>query len=207
VREAETVREAMGLGTVHLYGHSWGTWFGIVYALTYPDRFKSLIIANGSADIAHSVGEQMRLRRVLGTETEAMMERYEARGMFDHPEYEAAVTLFNYRYVCCLETRPDALNRSILGFNPAPFVVLQGSSEFCHTGTMKDWNRIPDLHKIAQATLIMTGRYDAGVGRCMADELPNAEVCTFKNRTHVIMWEEPEAYFAALLAFLDANRN
>lgn len=72
---------------------------------------------------------------------------------------------------------------------------------------MKDWNRIPDLHKIAQATLIMTGRYDAGVGRRMADELSNAEVCTFKNSTHVIMWEEPEAYFAALLAFLDANRN
>ena len=72
---------------------------------------------------------------------------------------------------------------------------------------MKDWNRIPDLRKIAQATLIMTGRYDAGVGRRMGDELPNAEVCTFKNSTHAIMWEEPEAYFAARLAFLDANRN
>ena len=34
VREAETVRAAMGLGTVHLYGHSWGAWFGIEYALT-----------------------------------------------------------------------------------------------------------------------------------------------------------------------------
>ncbi len=207
VREAETVRESLGLGAVHLYGHSWGTWFGIEYPLTYPDRFKSLIIANGSADIAHSVSEQMRLRRELGSETEAMMQRYEARGMFDHPEYEAAVTLLNYRYVCCLETWPDALNRSILGFNPAPFEALQGPNEFCYTGAMKDWNRIPDLHNIKQPTLVMTGRYDAGVGRRMADELPNVQVCTFKNSTHVIMWEEPEAYFEALLAFLDANRS
>ena len=56
-------------------------------------------------------------------------------------------------------------------------------------------------------TLIITGRYDAGVGRRMADELPDAEVRTFKNSTHVVMWEEPEAYFETLLAFLDANRS
>ena len=99
------------------------------------------------------------------------------------------------------------MNRSILGFNPAPFVALQGPNEFCYTGAMKDWNRIPDLHKITQPTLIMTGRYDAGVGRRMHDELPNSEVCTFKNSTHVIMWEEPEAYFQSLLAFLDAHKN
>ncbi len=206
VNEAETVRDALGLGTVHLYGHSWGTWFGIEYALTYPDTFKSFIIANGSADIAHSAGEQIRLRRVLGLETDAMMQRYEARGMFDHPEYQAAVTLLNYRFVCNLETWPDALNRSILGFNPAPFEALQGPNEFCYTGAMKDWNRIADLHKITQPTLIMTGRYDAGVGKRMQDALPNAETRTFKNGTHVIMWEESEAYSGALLAFLDAHR-
>lgn len=206
VRETETVRDALGLGVVHLYGHSWGTWLGIEYALTYPDTFKTLIIANGSADISHSVGEQVRLRRVLGTETEAMMQRYEARGMFDHPEYKAAVTLLNYRYVCNLETWPEALNRSILGFNPAPFEALQGPNEFCYTGAMKDWNRIPDLHKITQPTLVMTGRYDAGVGKRMSDALPNAETCVFKNSSHVIMWEEPEPYFDSLLRFLDAHR-
>jgi hypothetical protein len=52
---------------------------------------------------------------------------------------------------------------------------------------MKDWNRIPDLHKTAQPSLIMTEHYDAGVGRRMADELPNAEVRSFKNSTHVVM--------------------
>ncbi len=163
--------------------------------------------ANGSADLAHSLGEQLRLRKMLGSETEAMMQRYEARGMFDHPEYEAAITLLNYRFVCCLEAWPDALNRSILGFNPVPFVALQGPNEFCYIGSMKDWNRVADLYKISQSVLIMTGRYDAGVGRRMHDELPNSEVRTFKNSSHVVMWEEPEAYFEALLASLGANRN
>jgi proline iminopeptidase len=206
VREAEAVRAALNLGVVHLYGHSWGTWFGIEYALTYPDCFKSFVIANGSADIAHSSSEQIRLRRVLGLETDAMMERYEARGLFDHPEYVAAVTLLNYRYVCNLEIWPDAVNRSIAACNPAPFEALQGPNEFCYTGTMKDWNRIPELRKITQPVLIMTGRYDAGVGKRMLDALPNAQARTFNNGTHLIMWEVPEMYFEALLEFLDSHR-
>lgn len=206
VEETETVRRALGLGKVHLYGHSWGTWLGIEYALAYPDAFKTFVIANGSADISHSVSEQMRLRRVLGTETEAMMQRYEARGQFDHPEYLAAVTLLNYRYVCRLEEWPEPIKRSIEGYNPAPFEAIQGPNEFCYTGSMKDWNRVPDLHRITQPTLVMSGAYDAGVAKRMTDALPDAEACTFKNSSHVIMWEEPEAYRAALLKFLDANR-
>ena len=35
--EAETVRAALNLGNVHLYGQSWGTWIGIEYALTYRE--------------------------------------------------------------------------------------------------------------------------------------------------------------------------
>ena len=37
VEEVETVRRALNLGKVHLYGQSWGTWLGIEYALTYAD--------------------------------------------------------------------------------------------------------------------------------------------------------------------------
>ena len=35
VEEVEAVRKALGLGRVHLLGHSWGGWLGIEYALTY----------------------------------------------------------------------------------------------------------------------------------------------------------------------------
>ena len=35
VEETETVRKALGLGKVHLLGHSWGGWLGIDYADLY----------------------------------------------------------------------------------------------------------------------------------------------------------------------------
>ena len=86
VEEVETVRTALNLGKVHLYGQSWGTWLGIEYALTYADNFKTLTLADGAADIPHLVSELKRLRQALGPETEAMMQRHEAEGTLDHPE-------------------------------------------------------------------------------------------------------------------------
>ena len=38
VEEVEEVRKAMGLGRVHLLGHSWGGWLGIEYALKYQKK-------------------------------------------------------------------------------------------------------------------------------------------------------------------------
>ena len=46
-RETETVRTALGLGPVHYYGQSWGTWLGQEWALTYPESFKTITLANG----------------------------------------------------------------------------------------------------------------------------------------------------------------
>ena len=40
VEETETVRKALGLGKVHMLGHSWGGWLGIDYALTYPENLQ-----------------------------------------------------------------------------------------------------------------------------------------------------------------------
>jgi len=111
VEEVETVRRALDLGTVHLYGQSWGTWLGMEYALTYPDTFKTITLADGAGDIPHLVDELMRLRRALGPETEAMMIRHEADGTLDHPEYAAAITILNYRHVCRMDEWPDPVNR------------------------------------------------------------------------------------------------
>ena len=42
VEETEAVRQTLGLGRVHLLGHSWGGWLAIDYTLTFPDAVKKL---------------------------------------------------------------------------------------------------------------------------------------------------------------------
>ena len=209
VEEVETVRTELELGSVHLYGQSWGTWLGIEYALTYPESFKTITLADGAGDIPHLVNELKRLRQALGAETEAMMQRHEAEGTLEHPEYQAAITLLNYRHVCRLDIWPDPVNRSLSDWNMGPYMAIQGPNEFCYTGSIKDWNRISELHKITQPALVVCGLHDELTPACsqkMHDALPNSQIKVFKNSSHLPMWEEPEDYCEVLLAFLDKNR-
>lgn len=208
VEETEAVRRALGLGRVHLLGHSWGGWLAIEYALTYPEALKTVTLADTNADMPHLVSELHRLREALGSETVAMMQRHEAEGTFEHPEYAAAVTLLNYRHVCRLPVWPDPVNRSLDDWNMGPYGTMQGPNEFLYTGNMKDWNRVPDLHRMTMPVLILCGQHDELTPACsmkMKHHLSNAEIKVFPNSSHMPFYEEPAAYYPVLTDFLTRN--
>jgi proline iminopeptidase len=209
VEEVETVRRALDLGKVHLLGHSWGGWLAIDYALTHGDKLRTLLLEDTVADMPHSIGELNRLRGALGSETVAMMLRHEADGTIDHPEYQAAITILNYRHVCRLSDWPAPVKRSLDDWNMDPYVAMQGPNEFLYTGNLKDWNRVPDLHRITVPVFITTGQHDELTPACaarMKQHLPNAELKVFPNSSHMPFYEEPQAYYPALLDFLGRHR-
>jgi len=209
VEEVEIVRTTLGLGRVHLFGQSWGTWLGIEYALANPDAFRTLILSDGAADIPHLIGELGSLRSALGHETVAMMQRHEAEGTFDHPEYKAAIEILMYRHVCRLQTWPESLRRSLAGFNDVPYKAIQGPNEFCFTGSIKSWDRIADLRRLSQPALVLCGLHDELMPACtmrMHHALPNSRIKVFQNSSHTPFFEEPGEYFATLTEFLEANR-
>ncbi len=209
VAETEAVRQALGLGKVHLLGHSWGGWLAIDYALTHPQALKTLILEDTVADMPHLTGELERLRGALGPETVAMMQRHEAEGTLDHPEYQAAITILNYRHVCRLAEWPAPVMRSLGDWNMGPYTTMQGPNEFLYTGNLKDWNRVPDLPRIAVPVLITTGQHDELTPACamrMKLALRDAELHVFANSSHMPFYEEPGAYYPVLLDFLKRNR-
>lgn len=209
VAEVETIRRKLDLGKVHLLGHSWGGWLAIEYALTHPDALRTLILEDTVADMPHLVGELNRLRAALGAETVAMMQRHEAEGTITHPAYLAAITLLNYRHVCRLDEWPAPVKRSLDDWNMGPYVAMQGPNEFLYTGNLKDWNRVPDLHRLSLPVLITTGQHDELTPACalrMKQHLPNAELHCFPNSSHMPFYEEPQAYYPVLRDFLKRHR-
>lgn len=205
VEETETVRRALGLGKVHLMGHSWGGWLAIDYALAHPEALRTLILENTVADIPHLSTELDRLRGALGSETVAMMLAHEADGTLTHPEYQAAVTLLNHRHVCRLPEWPAPVMRSLGDWNMAPYEAMQGPNEFLYIGNLKDWNRVPDLPRITVPVLITVGHHDELTPACaarMKRALPDAELHVFPNSSHMPFYEEPDRYYPVLLDFL-----
>lgn len=205
VEEVETVRTALGLDKIHLLGHSWGGWLSIEYALTYQDNLKTLILENTCGDMPHLQTELNRLREALGPETVAMMHRHEAQGTLDHPEYDAAITLLNYRHVCRLDEWPAEIHRSLGDWNMDVYGTMQGPNEFLYVGNLKDWRRLDQMTEIRTPSLITTGLHDEigpPCARLMHQALPDAQVQVFKNSSHMPFHEEPDAYFKVLEAFL-----
>jgi len=209
VEEVETVRQALGLGRVHLLGHSWGGWLSVEYALTHPEALNTVILEDTAADIPHLIGELERLRAALGPETVAMMQRHEAEGTLEHPVYQAAITILNHRHVCRLDHWPAPVKRSLDDWNMGPYGTIQGPNEFLYTGNLKDWNRLPDMRRITVPVLITCGEHDELTPACalrMKLALPNAKLHVFPNSSHMPFYEEPHAYYPVLLDFLKAHR-
>lgn len=209
VEEVESVRQTLGLGRVHLLGHSWGGWLGIEYGITYPDNLKTLILENTCGDMPHLIEELNRLRETLGSETVKMLLRHEAEGTLDHPEYQAAITILSYRHVCRLDEWPAPVKRSLDDWNMDVYGTMQGPNEFLYVGNLKDWNRLADMHRITAPALITVGMHDELPPSCamrMRAVLPNAMLKVFRNSSHMPFYEQPDDYYAVLLAFLEANK-
>lgn len=205
VEEVETVRSRLGLGNVHLLGHSWGGWLSVEYMVKYGDRVRSLVLADTCANIPHLRQELMRLRDALGAETQAMMLAHEAEGTLEHPEYQAAITLLNYRHVCRLAEWPAPVRRSLDDWNMAVYGAMQGPNEFLYTGSLRAWDRWESLGRIACPVLIVVGRHDEITPACareMSDRLPAPTMAVFANSSHMPFYEEPQPYRQHLLRFL-----
>ena len=209
VEEVETVRRVLKLGRVHLLGQSWGTWLGFEYLLTHPPGAKTFVCANGTAEIQLHLRDLARLRSALGAETVAMMARHEAEGTTDHPEYQGAIEILNYRHVCRLDRWPAALQRSMGGINMDIYGTMWGPNEFTCTGNLLNWDRLADLPRIKQPCLVLCGMHDELTPDSAARihrRLPHSQLKVFKNSSHTPFFEEPESYFSTLKSFLDGHR-
>jgi len=209
VLELEAVRKALGLTRVHLLGQSWGAVLSIEYALTHPEAVATLTLANGAADIPHLVSELLRLREALGSETVAMMQRHEAEGTFEHPEYEAAITILYRRHICRSFDWPEPLKASFAAMNLGIYKTMWGANEYCVTGNLKNWSRLADLHRLTMPTLILVGLHDEltpACSRLIHERVPNSKVAVFQNSSHMPFYEEPEAYFGVVKGFLEKYR-
>lgn len=209
VEEVEAVRRGLDLGRVHLAGHSWGGWLSVEYCAAHAGNLKSLILQNTCADIPHLRQELMRLRAALGSETQNMMLAHEAQRSYDHPEYQAAITLLNYRHVCRLREWPASVQASLGRSNKEIYNIMQGPNEFLYTGNLRNWQRLDALRALKIPVLIMVGHHDEITTACatkMKAAAPHAELTVFPNSAHMPFHEEPEAFLTTLRGFLDRQK-
>ncbi len=207
--EVEEVRRGLGLDRMVLYGHSWGGMLAIEYALKHPGRLKGLVISNMTASCAEYVRHATQMRAALSAEDQTIMARYEAENNTENPTYQAVIDKLNAEHVCRLpQPWPEPLMRSLGVINQVIYNQMQGPNEFVITGNFKDWDRWADLPRIKTPTMVMGARYDEMDPEQIRREgrlIPNAKTWISERGSHLTLWDDQDAYFAALIPFLQGK--
>ncbi len=210
VEEVEQVRVALGLGRENFYllGHSWGGILAIEYALKYPQHLKGVAISNMMSSIpaynryAHEV-----LMPEMDPAALAQLQQMEAEKRYDEPRYEELLMPHYERHILRRPAAqwPEPVLRSFARINKKVYVPMQGPSELGASGLLVEWDRTGDLEKIAVPALVIGAQYDTmdpAFMRMMSERLPRGEYLHLPNGSHMAMYDDQQAYFAGLLAWM-----
>lgn len=206
VRELGQVRRALGLDRVILLGVSWGTMLAIDYMLTDPRGVEALILSSPCLSARMWKEDADRLRLKLPKQVQDLLLRHEAAGTTTSEEYQEGIKEYNKRFLCRIDPLPQAVLDAIADANMQVYNHMWGPSEFHPTGSLKDYDRTDALSRIRTPTLFTCGRHDEATPestRRYQSRVPGSELVVFENSAHAAMLEEPEAYLAAVRAFLE----
>ena len=170
-------------------GFSLGGLIARRFALDHPDRVTALAVLNSPHDRTEEERDAVRTRvrqaqaQGPASTAEAALERwFTAEFLAGNPEIAAQVR--------------DWILTNDAGVYPEVYRVLaEGDAEL-----------VGELHRIACATLVMTGDEDPGnsprMAAAMAAEMQDARVVILTGLRHMALAEAPESVNAPLLAFL-----
>lgn len=205
VEEVEAFRKTLELGRPHVIGSSWGGMLAIAYALKYQRNMRSLTTVGGLHNVPLCTREMQRMKRQLPEGVQRQLERYEAAGDYENPEYVKAAMVFYRKHICRLEKWPPELTYTLDHMSKPVYGTMNGPNEFTIIGNTRYWDVTSQLHKIRVPTLILTGKYDEVspiVGRDMHSHIKGSEFTIFPKSSHLAFWEEREAFMKRVLRFL-----
>jgi L-proline amide hydrolase len=208
--ELAALREQLALERIHLLGTSWGGMLAQEHVLSGATGIVSLILSSTLANLALWNEEQSKLKAQLPPEAVEVLDRHEAAGTFDDPEYAQAMEpYFNRHFYRGPLPRPelDAMDK---GRAPAVYRAMQGPNEWMTTGALKGWDTRDRLNEIDVPTLVIRGAYDmctAPVAAELVDGIAGAREVVFEQSSHTPVLEETDHYLQVVGQFLrDAER-
>jgi proline iminopeptidase len=213
IDEVEQVRTALELGPDNfvLLGQSWGGILAMEYALKHGDALKGLIISNMMSSVpAYNRYAADVLMPAMNQNDLTEIRAIEAAKDFANPRYQELL-IRSYYVDHILRASPgewpEPVRFSFRQMNHDLYLMMQGPSELgiAEDASLARWDRTNDLQHITAPTLVIGGRHDTmdpTFLEMMATRIPRGSSYICENGSHMAMYDDQEAYFAALLTFL-----
>lgn len=204
VDDLEALRVALGLGKIHILGHSWGGILAMHYGVCYPENLASLVLLNtgpasieGLEDFWYEVGRRMEPYR----EKIEVMESSEA---FQNGDPEVVVPYTQLIFSLYLK-EPQVVEK--LNFHLTPETIPKQrqvfsaikANFFAHPF---DWH--PVLKQIHCPVLVVHGDADPipeQTARRIHESIPSSVYVLLENCGHFPFVEKPQECMEVLEAF------
>jgi len=172
-----------------------------------PEGLATLVICNSPASMRLWVEGANRLRAELPPEVRDALDRHEADGTVDDPEYLDATRVFYERHVCRVVPAPAdfVASERQMEAEPTVYHTMNGVNEFFVTGTLADWTVIDRLDRVAVPTLVVAAEFDEATPEVWApfvERIPDVRHHVFAGASHCTHLEQPEAFRAVVAGFL-----
>lgn len=202
--ELDTVRHHLELERFHLLGHSWGGWLALQYVLDrHPTELASLVLASTCASIPEFAAVTRSLKEQLPEGVQVVLDRHEAAGTTDDPEYFEASLAYITQWMIRSEI-PDYVFEAKAAENDHIAMIMQGP-EWNVTGRLKEWDVTDRLCEITVPTLVTSGRHDEmtpALVQPLVDGLVNATWTIFEHSAHMAHIEEEDSFLDVVDAHL-----
>jgi L-proline amide hydrolase len=205
--ELDTLRAELGLVRVHLLGTSWGGMLALEHALRRPGSLASLVLSSTLASVAEWEEDARRLRDALPPDVREVLDRHEAAGTYDDPEYEQAMRAFDARHFHRGDLDRPELVRMRAERSKEAYQAMCGPNEWTMTGALRGWDVRPRLGELDLPTLVVRGRYDLcteRIARVLVDGIRGAQYAVMEESSHTPVLEETDRYLRLVSDFVSA---
>lgn len=206
IDEFYTVRRALGLDDIHLFGNSWGGMLGMLCMMKDDTGVNSFVINSSPVRIDTWLSEARRLIQYLPKDMQEALEEAERTGDYDAPTAAAAADEYYKRHVMGVYAAdyPQEIIDSNAGTGEC-YMVMQGASEFVCTGKLKDWDIREGVKSIRVPCMALSGTDDEGTPYTIkegVDLIPGCEWTLIQGAPHLANITHPDECLAAVEGFI-----
>lgn len=206
IDEFYTVRRALGLNDIHLFGNSWGGMLGMLCMMKDDTGVNSFVINSSPVRIDTWLSEARRLIQYLPKDMQEALEEAERTGDYDAPAAAAAADEYYKRHVMGVYAAdyPQEIIDSNAGTGEC-YMVMQGASEFVCTGKLKDWDIREGVKNIRVPCMALSGTDDEGTPYTIkegVDLIPGCEWTLIQGAPHLANITHPDECLAAVEGFI-----
>jgi proline iminopeptidase len=203
VEDIEALRVELGLGKIHLMGHSWGGLLAMRYASEHQENLSSLILLDSMAASTKLWKEEEKIVKESVSE-EILAEAMAIRQSEELQAYEPDA-IANLMRVTFSGQFHDPAKAEQLDFY-VPEDYSSRSRQFAALGPeLESYDLHEQLSSLSVPVLVLYGEPEPGAGlggAAIADAISGSELVLIPEAGHFPFVEQPEAFLEAVGSFL-----